>query len=276
MIDLLSGKKVLLMGVLNITPDSFSDGGKYLDKAAAAKKAFEMIAEGADIIDIGGESTRPGAESVGVKEELERVIPVISALRKSDQKIVISIDTNKAEVAEKALEAGASLMNILGGFSHDEKLAEVAAKFKCPAVMYHIKGTPKTMQAGEIKYEDVIEEIKKFFEDQIKIAEKHGIKKENLIFDPGIGFGKTVEQNVEIVRRLKEFAPLPLMIGVSRKSHLGAILKEKLGLKEIPPPNERLEAALAETAIAIQNGARIIRTHDILSTKKFISTLEIF
>lgn len=269
------GNKTLLMGIVNITPDSFSDGGLYNNVEGAVKHTEAMLAEGADIIDIGGESTRPGSKKVSAKEEKERVIPVISAIRKQlGRDFLISIDTNKAEVADAALFAGADFINSLGGFLFDEHLADIAGKYNCKVVIYHIKGIPETMQRGEIIYDDVIQEISDFFEKQISLAEKHGLKRDRLILDPGIGFGKTVEQNVEIIRRLGAFKKfnLPILIGVSRKSHLGSLLAKELG-KDFPPL-ERLEGALAETAAAILNGAQIIRTHDILQTKKFITVMD--
>ncbi len=269
---------VLLMGVLNITPDSFSDGGIYFANVdAAVSRAKEMLAEGADIIDIGGESTRPGAQAVEAAQEMERVIPVITALRKSlGDGFPISIDTYKSPVAQAALEAGATMVNSVGGLQFDPVLADVVASFDCPLIIYHIKGTPRTMQQGEIVYKDVVADITKFFEEQIALGMKKGIKRDQFILDPGIGFGKTVAQNVEIIKRLSEFhkLDLPLLIGVSRKSHLGLLLKEKLHLSEVPSPNERLEAALAETAIAVYNGASIVRTHDVAATKKCVLTVE--
>lgn len=271
---------VTIMGILNITPDSFSDGGMYFNSVEdAVTRARQLIAEGADSIDIGGESTRPGSEFITAEDEIRRIIPVISAIRSEiDTNIPISVDTYKASVAEAALEHGATMVNSLGGFELDRKLAKVVAKYKCPICIYHIKGTPKTMQTGEITYTDIISDINEFFEKHIAIGSENGIKREQFILDPGIGFGKTVEQNIELIQRLDEFAPLslPVLIGVSRKSHLATILKEKLSLSESPGTNERLEAALAETAIAIQNGATIIRTHDVLVTKKFVKVLETF
>jgi dihydropteroate synthase len=237
-----------------------------------------MLEEGAAIIDIGGESTRPGSEAVSVEEEIRRVIPVIQAIKKELGEVTLSIDTWKHEVAEAALEAGCSIVNSLGGFSFDLKLAEVVAKHHCRIMLYHIKGTPKTMQQGQIHYDDVIKEISEFFAEQIAIGEKHGIQKDRYILDPGIGFGKSVEQNVEIIKRLGEFGSfaLPIAIGVSRKSHLGMILQSELNLEQAPAPTERLEAGLAETAVAVLNGASIVRTHDVKETKKFLAVLERF
>lgn len=270
--------KTKLMGILNVTPDSFSDGGDYFNNPQKTiERVKQMLSEGADYIDIGGESTRPGSEYISEDEELHRVLPVITAIRKQlGTQIKISVDTWKASVAKEALAAGANTINSLGGFSFDKNLAEIVARHHCMVIMYHIKGKPKTMQKGKITYTNIIKEIGNFFEKQIAFGMQYGIKHNQFILDPGIGFGKTVEQNIEIIKRLSEFKKfkLPLLVGVSRKSHLGIILKEELHLEM--QPTERLEASLAETAIAVQNGASIVRTHDILQTKKFLAVLEKF
>lgn len=270
--------KVKIMGILNITPDSFSDGGNYFQNVPmAVKRAQEMLQQGADILDIGGESTRPGSEGISALDEIKRVIPVIKAVRKEvGNGISISIDTYKTEVAKAALENGVNMVNSLGGIRSDANFAQTIKEFDCPLIIYHIKGTPKTMQTGKLLYNNIIDEIVEFFEEQIKFGVKIGIKRDRFIIDPGIGFGKTIEQNLEIIKNLNKFKKLdlPVLIGVSRKSHLGLILQNKLNLSKLPSTNERLEAALAETAIAISNGATIIRTHDILQTKKFITVLE--
>lgn len=277
MYELQLGCSTLVMGILNVTPDSFSDGGLFLDPEKAVLRAERMLEEGADIIDVGGESTRPGSKSVSKDEELKRVIPVIKGIRKKlNKKIFISIDTYKAGVARGAIKAGANIINSLGGFLFDKKLASIVSEFRVPIIIYHIKGEPKSMQKGEVVYKDVIGEIKKFFEDQIKFGLSKGLRREQFIIDPGIGFGKTVEQNLEIIKRLSEFksSKLPICIGVSRKSHIGTILKNELKLSNPPLPTERLEASLAETAVAVLNGARIVRTHDVLQTKKFLTALD--
>ena len=274
---LVLGERTVLMGVLNITPDSFSDGGRYMDVAAAVSRGEEMVNEGADIIDVGGESTRPGSDSVTMAEEITRVIPVVRALReKLGEAVWISVDTNKAAVAEAALTAGADMLNILGGLRSGAGLAEVIKKYQCPFVVYHINGTPKTMQEGIVESADVVAEVKDFFTQEIAECERAGLARALLVLDPGIGFGKTVGQNIEMLERLGEFAEFdcPILIGVSRKSHLGAILKEQLHLAEAPAPLERIEAGLAETSIAVGNGAHIIRTHDVAATKKFLATLD--
>jgi dihydropteroate synthase len=273
-----SGNKTLVMGILNVTPDSFSDGGLYFDDVAkAVARVEQMIEEGADIIDIGGESTRPGSASISPEEELKRIIPIISAVNnKLGDKIMLSIDTYKSSVAREALQAGADMINSLGGFTFDNTLADVAAASGCPMVIYHIQGEPRTMQAGSIFYSDVIDDIAVFFQKEIYFGLSKGMKREQFILDPGIGFGKTLEHNLEIIKRLHEFQrlDLPLLIGVSRKSHLGKLLQEKLGLPQMPGASERLEASLAETAVAVLNGASIVRTHDVLPTVKFLTVLD--
>lgn len=263
------------MGILNITPDSFSDGGDYYHNTdKAVKRAKQMIAEGATIIDIGGESTRPGAELISVEEEQHRVLPVITAIKKELPQLTLSIDTWKHEVAHAAIQTGCTIVNSLGGFTLDKQLMQVVANSQSKMIMYHIVGKPKTMQQEVISSADIVQGISEFFQQQIAIGETAGIKKEQFILDPGIGFGKTVEQNITILKNLHTFQSfaLPIAIGVSRKSHLGMILKDSLGLETTP--QERLEASLAETAIAIQNGTTFIRTHDVLQTKKFITVLE--
>ncbi len=266
------------MGILNITPDSFSDGGTYFNAVeTAVARAGDMLSEGADIIDVGGESTRPGARGVSAQEELDRVLPVIKKLRQTfGSSIIISIDTNKAAVAEEALRSGAQMVNSLGGFAFDPSLAKVVAVHECPIVIYHIKGEPRTMQKGVIRYTNVVREISGFFERQMKIGAQAGIKKAQYILDPGIGFGKSVRHNLTIIKEFRKFSVfhLPLLIGVSRKSHLGVILQKKLGLATPPPAGERIEASLAETAVAVLGGARIVRTHDVLATKKFLAVLD--
>ena len=272
------GKKTLVMGILNVTPDSFSDGGLYFDDIAKAVARVEhMIEEGADMIDIGGESTRPGSTRISPQEEHKRILPIIDAVsNKLGDKVLLSVDTYKASVAQQALQAGAHMINSLGGFTFDSTLADVAAACECPIVIYHIKGEPQTMQTGSIVYRDVIADIADFFQQQIGLGLSRGMKREQFILDPGIGFGKTLEQNVEIIRRLQEFEPLhlPLLVGVSRKGHLGTLLQQRLGLARMPAASERLEASLAETAVAVLKGASIVRTHDVLPTVKFLTVLD--
>lgn len=271
-------KKTIVMGILNVTPDSFSDGGLYFDDfAKAVSRVEQMIGEGVDIIDIGGESTRPGSSQISPEEELRRIIPIIGIVReKLGNRITLSIDTYKSSVAREALQKGADMINSLGGFTFDNNLADVIADGNCPIVIYHIKGEPRTMQEGSIVYKDVIDDILVFFQEQIDFGISKGVKREQFILDPGIGFGKTLENNLEILKRLHEFQKfdLPLLIGVSRKSHLGKLLQEKLGLMKMPTASERLEGSLAETAVAVLKGASIVRTHDVLPTKKFLAVLD--
>jgi len=270
-------QKTMVMGILNVTPDSFSDGGLYVGVKQAVKRATQMANEGADIIDIGGESSRPGAEAVSVEEEMRRVVPVIAAVKKKlGNRVIISVDTYKSSVADAAIKTGAQIINSLGGSRFDSQIYPVVRKHDVPIIVYHIKGEPRTMQKGEIAYKDVIKEIAKFFQNEVATAKKFGVAKKNIWLDPGIGFGKTVEQNLEIIRRLKELQTfdLPIVIGVSRKSHLGVVLKESLNLEETPSPTERIEAALVETVVAVLNGACIVRTHDVLATKKCLAVVD--
>jgi dihydropteroate synthase len=275
--NMYASKKTLVMGILNVTPDSFSDGGVYFDDIAkAVARGEQMIEEGADIIDIGGESTRPGSTTISHEEELKRIIPVIDALSsKLGNMVMLSVDTYKSSVAKEALQAGAHMVNSLGGFIFDNTLADVVAEFDCPIVVYHIKGEPRTMQAS-IVYKDIIDEIVVFFQKQIYFGLSMGMKREQFILDPGIGFGKTLEHNVEIIKRLHEFVKLnlPLLVGISRKGHLGKLLQKRLGLTQMPGSSERLEASLAETAVAVLKGASIVRTHDVLPTVKFLAVLD--
>ncbi|MEK6690990.1 MAG: dihydropteroate synthase [Nitrospirota bacterium] len=245
------------MGILNVTPDSFSDGGLYLNTDKAVERSFEIEKEGADIIDIGGESTRPGALPLSPEEELSRVVPVIEKL-KSRLRIPISIDTYKAEVAREAIKAGASIINDISGLRFDPEIASVSAEYDVPVVIMHIKGTPRDMQINPV-YQDLIGEIRHFLEEGISIAQKAGVDDDMIIIDPGIGFGKTFEHNLEIINRLDEFRSLgmPILLGPSRKSFIGKILDL--------PPGDRLEGTAAAVAIGIMKGANIVRVHDVSS-----------
>ena len=244
------------MGILNVTPDSFSDGGLFIDRENAVQQALRMQAEGADMIDIGGESTRPGAEKVFVKDEIKRVVPVIKALAETLD-IPISIDTYKSEVADAAVKAGASMINDISGLRFEPKMAKVAAKHKVPVVIMHIKGTPQDMQKNPA-YKALIPEVTSYFHECIQIARDAGIPDEMIIIDPGIGFGKTVEHNLEIIKRLKDFAGFekPILLGPSRKAFIGKLLGDV-------PTTKRLEGTASAVAIGIFNGANIIRVHDV-------------
>ncbi|MBU2464032.1 MAG: dihydropteroate synthase, partial [Candidatus Edwardsbacteria bacterium] len=215
--------KPLIMGILNLTPDSFSDGGRFNTTDKALVQAIKMIEQGADIIDIGGESTRPGADKVSVEEEIARVVPVIEALAKKSD-IPISIDTYKSEVARRSLEAGVSIINDISGLRFDQNMAGVAAEFKAGLVLMHIKGTPEDMQKDP-QYDDLLDEIKKYLKDSIKIALEAGVERSAIAIDPGIGFGKTVEHNLSLIKNLTYFKDLdcPIVIGASRKSFIGKL-----------------------------------------------------
>lgn len=254
-----------IMGILNVTPDSFSDGGKFLAFESAIKHAEEMITEGADIIDIGGESTRPGADAVSEENELSRVIPIIKELRSNFSDIVISIDTYKSKVAKKALENGADIINDISGLRFDPEMVNVVADFDVPVVIMHIKGTPKDMQRNPV-YEDLIKELLEYFNERIDALNKHGI--EQIIIDPGIGFGKELDDNLQIIKYLKAFTifGLPILIGTSRKSFIGHITGE--------PIEERLTGTLAANSIALVNGANILRVHDVKPHKELIKIFE--
>ncbi|MGB3941125.1 MAG: dihydropteroate synthase [Candidatus Manganitrophaceae bacterium] len=243
------------MAILNVTPDSFSDGGVFLNPKKATDHALRMEEEGADLIDIGGESTRPGAAPVSIKEELRRTLPVIEQLVKK-LRIPISIDTTKSEVARRAIDAGAALINDVSGFSRDPRMISVIANTKAGFVIMHSKGTPQTMQRHP-RYQDLIQEIKHFLEVQIETALKEGIHKNRIVIDPGIGFGKTGNHNLKILHQLDRFTDLgvPVLIGPSRKSFIGRILDL--------PPSERVEGTAATVAIAAFQGARIFRVHDV-------------
>jgi dihydropteroate synthase len=260
------GKKTLLMGVLNITPDSFSDGGLYFDKEKAIAHGLKMVEEGADFIDIGGESTRPGSKPLGLEEELRRVIPVIESLEK-EADVPISIDTYKSTVAQIAIEAGAQMINDISGLHFDPELAQVAAKEDVPLILMHIRGNPETMQK-DVRYDSLFSEILQYLRESIRRAESAGLDPEQIIIDPGIGFGKTVEDNLLIIKNLKEFRVLgkPLLLGTSRKSFLGKILNVEI--------TERLEGTLSSIAIGVLNGAHIIRCHDVLQAKRAITVAD--
>ncbi len=249
------GQRTHIMGILNVTPDSFSDGGRYLDTELAVRHAAQMVAEGATLIDIGAESSRPGASPVPLREELARLLPVVQAIA-GTLDVTISVDTYKAEVARQALDAGAHLINDITALNGDPDMASVLAAHAAGVVLMHIEGTPRTMQKAP-HYDDVVREICAALHKQIEIAERAGVDAERILIDPGIGFGKTVAHNLEILKQLTEFRKLkkPLLIGTSRKSFIGTLL----GL----PVTDRLEGTLATTCWAIAKGADIVRVHDV-------------
>lgn len=259
----LNFERTLVMGILNVTPDSFSDGGLFNDATKAAKRAMQMAEEGADIIDIGGESTRPGSLPVSEEQELQRVIPVIKKLA-GKINVPLSIDTYKPNVAEKCLELGAGIINDISGL-RNKKMIEVALKYKAPVVVMHMLGEPKNMQENPV-YGDVVNEVKEFLSGRINEAHRAGIC--DIIIDPGIGFGKTAQHNLLILKSLSEFKELscPVLVGPSRKSFIGGVT----GL----PVNERLEGTLAATLIAVMNGANIIRAHDVKECKRAVQVAD--
>lgn len=247
------GKRTYIMGILNVTPDSFSDGGRFNDMSEAINQAKKMVAQGADIIDIGGESTRPGHDSVSEEEEIKRVIPVVEALSKVI-KIPISVDTYKGKVAELALEAGAAMINDVWGFKKETCIARVAAKYNVPCCLMHNRNNKN--------YNNLIQDILKDLEESIEIALKAGVKSENIILDPGIGFAKSYNDNLKTMRSLEKLNSLgyPVLLGTSRKSMVGFALDL--------PVSERLEGTLATTAIGIMKGCQFIRVHDIKENKR--------
>ncbi|HAM51870.1 MAG TPA: dihydropteroate synthase [Nitrospiraceae bacterium] len=244
------------MGILNVTPDSFSERGTYFDKDAAIERALAMVEDGADIIDVGGESTRPGSDPLPVDEELRRVLPVIKALAPRVS-IPLSIDTYKADIARRALDAGAAMVNDISGLRFDPDMPKVVASYDAAVVIMHIKGTPQHMQQNP-RYDALIPEILDYLRISIRLAQKFGVREDRMIIDPGIGFGKTFDHNLEILRYLHEFTLLekPVLIGPSRKAFLGKILGDA-------PPSNRLEGTAAAVAISIMNGVHMVRVHDV-------------
>ena len=256
----------LIMGILNVTPDSFYDGGHHSGPDKALDHALKMVDEGASIIDVGGESTRPFADEVDVNEELRRVIPVIEKIRAYSD-VTISIDTYKAEVAETACAAGADMINDISGLTFDEAMAPLAARLGVYTVIMHIKGTPKDMQASPF-YKNVITEIGGYFIRQMNVARDAGIEEDHIILDPGIGFGKRLEDNLKIIKDLRDFKTLgkPLLVGLSMKTFIGRILDQ-------PNVEDRLTGTLAGTAASIMNGADIVRVHDVAETAKVVKII---
>ena len=255
-------RRTALMGIVNVTPDSFSDGGRYFEPAQAISHGLKLVEEGADIIDVGGESTRPGARPVSGREEMERVIPVIRGLRR-ELSAPISVDTYKADVARAALDEGADMVNDISALRFDPAMAPLVAAEKVPVVLMHMRGTPRTMQQRP-HYRDVVEEVKEFLRDQIRYAVQSGVDLERIIIDPGIGFGKELEHNLALLRALPALADLgrPVLVGPSRKTFIGKILDAG--------PEERLEGSLAAAVAAVLGGASVIRTHDVKEARRAI------
>lgn len=257
---LILGERTLVMGVLNVTPDSFSDGGKFLDPQQAIEHALAMERDGADLLDLGGESTRPGSASTSVEAELARILPVLQGLRGA-LKIPISIDTRKAEVAEAAIAAGAEIINDVSGLRSDPRIAEVAARRGIPLILMHMRGEPRTMQKAPFP-RDVLKDVSSGLRASIAWARKAGVRKSQIVVDPGIGFGKSFEQNYQLLRKLPELAKLghPLLVGTSRKGFLGATLAKD---GKPAPPEDRIWATAATMASSIFGGAHIVRVHDV-------------
>ncbi len=268
------GRRTCIMGIVNVTPDSFSDGGRFLDPRNAVVQGLRLAAEGADIIDIGGESTRPFSESVSADEEIRRVVPVVAELSQKIR-IPISIDTSKAAVARRALEAGAAMINDIAALRSDAGLAELAAEFGVPVILMHMRGEPRTMQVTP-RYDDLVGEIYSFLQEAADAAERQGIARERLIVDPGIGFGKTAEHNLQLIHRMSDFSGLglPLLAGPSRKSFIRRLVKPA-GEPDIPPDRPVVETGTqAAVAASVFNGAHIVRVHDVANTVATVNVVD--
>jgi dihydropteroate synthase len=257
-----------LMGVVNVTPDSFSDGGLFFDAEAAVAHGQELVAEGADVLDVGGESTRPGAEPVGEDEELRRVVPVVEGLASAGAGVgadtQVSIDTSKAAVARAALAAGASVVNDVSALRADPDMAGVVAESGAECCLMHMQGEPRTMQRSP-RYEDVVDDVKAFLEERMSFAVREGVAEERVWLDPGIGFGKTLAHNLELLRRLQELTTLgrPLVVGTSRKGFLGRLIADAQGREEPVDVTQRLPGTLATSVMAYERGATVLRVHDV-------------
>lgn len=260
------GRRTWLVGVVNVTPDSFYDGGLYFEPARAIERALTLAAEGADIIDIGGESSRPGSIPIPAKEEKKRILPVVEVLRQKND-VLISVDTTKAEVAEAALAVGADIINDISAGRFDPQMFPVVARAKAAVILMHMKGTPRTMQLAP-HYDDVLGEVKAFLGERLEAAESCGVARESVLLDPGIGFGKTLEHNLTLLNNLQFFEELgrPLMVGISRKSFIGKILKLEV--------KDRLEGTIAASVVSILRGASLLRVHDIQAVKRAIAVAE--
>jgi len=263
------GERTLVMGILNVTPDSFSDGGDFLDPDTAVAHALEMVAQGADIIDIGGESTRPGAAPVSEAEEIRRTVPIIARIR-AQSDIPLSIDTMKAGVAAEAIAAGADIINDVSALEAEDRMVEVAAQNRAGVILMHMKGTPRTMQDNPV-YENVVEDVCNYLRSRIDFAEQHGVARDRIIIDPGIGFGKTLEHNLVLLRELPALSALnvPLLVGASRKRFIGLITGRE-------NPEDRRAGSLGAAAWAVANGAHILRVHDVLDTCDVCRMLDTF
>ncbi len=257
-----------VMGVVNVTPDSFSDGGAFLDAGAAIAHARELVAQGADILDVGGESTRPGAEPVGAKEELRRVLPVLEGIAGGGFAAQVSIDTSKAPVARAAIAAGASIVNDVSALRADHDMVELIADSGVECCLMHMLGEPRTMQR-EPRYGDVVDDVKAFLEERLAFAVRAGVREEQVMLDPGIGFGKTVAHNLELLERLGELTALgrPLLVGTSRKSFIGRIVADAVGEAQPVDMQRRLAGTIATNVLALERGASVFRVHDVAAAR---------
>jgi dihydropteroate synthase len=260
------GLRTWLVGVVNVTPDSFFDGGLYFEPARAIERALALAAEGADIIDIGGESSRPGSNPIPAKEEKKRILPVVEVV-KQKKDVLISVDTTKAEVAEAALAAGADIINDISAGRFDPQMLPVVARSGAGLILMHMKGTPRTMQIAP-HYDDVLGEVRAFLKERLEAAEECGVRRESIILDPGIGFGKKLEHNLALLNNLGALADLerPLLVGISRKSFIGKILK-----LETP---DRLEGTIAAAVVSLLHGASLLRVHDLQAVKRAVAVAE--
>ena len=263
---LINPDRVLILGILNITPDSFSDGGLYLNPKKAFDKAIKLLNDGCDIIDIGGESSRPGSTPISSQEEIDRIIPVIEKI-KNEVKCLISVDTYKADVASEAIKYGANIINDITGLSYDPDMIELVVKNNTPVILMHMQNNPKNMQKNPF-YHNVIDEISTFFSNQIRKLDKKGFPQHRIILDPGIGFGKTLEHNLKILKNIDIICNLGFhtLIGTSRKSFIGDILN--------CPPEKRLEGTISSNLFAITQGVKIIRVHDVLEMRRALTIFE--
>jgi dihydropteroate synthase len=261
------GGRTLVAGILNVTPDSFSDGGRFDSLDRAVRRAEALIAEGADLLDIGGESSRPGADPVSVEEEIRRVVPVVEAIHATHPEVPISVDTVKAEVGRRAIEAGACILNDITALRGDPAMAPLAARTGAGVVLMHMQGAPRTMQQAPA-YADVVSEVEAFFRERIAAAEQAGIRPETICLDPGVGFGKRLEHNLALIRAGGRFGELgcPLFLGLSRKSFIGALLDL--------PVEQRLEGSLAAATAAVLYGAHIVRVHDVAATRRAVAVAD--
>ncbi len=271
---LVIGERTLVMGIVNVTPDSFSDGGFFLPKNRAVEHAEFLVNSGADIVDIGGESTRPFADSVSATEEMCRVIPVIEELSGLIS-VPISVDTTKANVAQEALRAGASIVNDISALSSDSRMAKIVTKYHAGLVLMHIRGTPKNMQLNLV-YDNLLAEIKSFLSCSIDKAVATGVDKSSIIIDPGLGFGKTVDHNLEIMRGLNEFLDfkVPILIGSSRKTFIRKTIESRMGICVNPTSTLAETGTQATVAAAVMNGASIVRVHDVASTRATVDIID--